>query len=135
MSADLLSRLSGVVKRGDSRWAARCPAHEDRSPSLSVRELPDGRTLLHCFAGCSSESVLAAVGLTFDDLFPESLGEFRRERVPFPPADALRSLHDEALIVQQVGAQIRRKEAPDMERLSVAIGRITAAMTLSGVTR
>lgn len=50
---------------------ARCPAHEDKRPSLSIREGRDGRILLHCFAGCSSGEVVAALGLTWGDLFAE----------------------------------------------------------------
>ena len=57
---------------GEGRWTAKCPAHEDRSPSLSIRETSDCRVLLHCFAGCETQDVLSAVGLTFSDLFPES---------------------------------------------------------------
>jgi hypothetical protein len=52
---------------GDGIWA--CPAHEDRSPSLSVREGDDGRVLVHCFAGCATHDVIAAVGLRWTDLF------------------------------------------------------------------
>lgn len=49
----------------------RCPAHEDHSPSLSVRLGKDGRVLIHCFTGCTPEAVLTAGGLTWDDLFEE----------------------------------------------------------------
>ena len=50
-----------------------CPAHEDRSPSLSVRSGNDGRALLHCFAGCETLEVVAAIGLSLGDLFDEPL--------------------------------------------------------------
>ncbi len=44
MTADvLLSRLDGACRTGPGRWIARCPAHDDRHPSLAVRELEDGR--------------------------------------------------------------------------------------------
>jgi len=46
---------------------ARCPAHDDRDPSLSV-SVKDGRVLVHCFAGCAPDAVLGAVGLTWKDL-------------------------------------------------------------------
>jgi DNA primase len=69
----LLDRLEGVKPSGQGRWLACCPAHEDRSPSLSIRDMGDGRILLHCFAGCESEAVLTALGLQFSDLFPERL--------------------------------------------------------------
>lgn len=71
MSVDnLLSRLE-AVKGGHGRWIARCPAHDDRSPSLSIRELDDGRILVHCHSGCSPSDVTAAVGLGMTDLFPD----------------------------------------------------------------
>ncbi len=72
MSVDnLLLRLDKVKPVGKCRWLACCPAHADKSPSLSIRELDDGRVLVHCFGGCSSYSVLEAIGLTINDLFPE----------------------------------------------------------------
>ncbi|MDD2768711.1 MAG: DNA primase [Methylococcus sp.] len=69
-SSELLSRLNGVRKTGPGRWVACCPAHEDRTPSLSIRQVDDGRILIHDFGGCGVEDVLAAVGLEVKDLFP-----------------------------------------------------------------
>ena len=49
-----------------------CPAHNDhRSPSLSVAQAADGRWLIHCHAGCDTEAVLEAWGLTWADIFPQ----------------------------------------------------------------
>lgn len=59
----ILSRLEGVRARGGGRWMARCPAHQDRTPSLSIREQPDGRVQLYDFGGCSREAVLDALGV------------------------------------------------------------------------
>jgi len=63
----LLARLEGVRPAGPHSWVARCPAHDDRNPSLSV-SVKDGRVLVHCFAGCAPDAVLGAVGLTWRDL-------------------------------------------------------------------
>ena len=63
----LLARLEGVRPAGPRSWVARCPAHDDRDPSLSV-SVKEGRVLIHCFAGCAPEAVLGAVGLTWKDL-------------------------------------------------------------------
>ena len=63
----LLARLEGVRRTGPSSWMARCPAHPDRNPSLSV-SVKEGKVLVHCFAGCAPEAVLGAVGLTWRDL-------------------------------------------------------------------
>ena len=63
----LLDRLDGVRRTGPNSWMARCPAHPDRNPSLSV-SVKDGRVLVHCFAGCHPDAVLGAVDLTWKDL-------------------------------------------------------------------
>jgi hypothetical protein len=74
----LLDRLERVKVTGQGKWLARCPAHDDRSPSLAVREAGD-RVLVHCFAGCAVADILLAVGLEMADLFPERL------TVPYGP--------------------------------------------------
>jgi hypothetical protein len=76
----LLERLQNVRPNGSGRWSARCPNHQDRSSSLSVR-LADDRILINCFAGCKMADVLAAVNLEFKDLFdaPERPYQFTRE--------------------------------------------------------
>jgi hypothetical protein len=52
---------------GRGRFMAKCPAHKDRSPSLSIREGKDGRVLVRCFAGCALDAVLDARGLRTAD--------------------------------------------------------------------
>ena len=66
----LLEHLDGVRRSGRG-WTARCPAHNDKTPSLSIAEGDDGRVLLNCFAGCETSSVIAALGLELADLFAE----------------------------------------------------------------
>jgi Protein of unknown function (DUF3987) len=63
-----LVNLLGAKRTGDG-WIARCPAHDDHKPSLSISEGADGRALLICHAGCTTEAVVAALGLTLSDLF------------------------------------------------------------------
>ena len=139
MSAEnLLSRLEHVKRTGEGRYLARCPAHDDRGPSLSIRELDDGRVLVHCFAGCDVHSVLSAVGLSFDDLFPpRDLGsQAKRERRPFPAADVLRAIAFEALVVAAAGSSLLAGEpcnSVDRERLMLAVSRIQAALEAGGL--
>jgi hypothetical protein len=64
----LIARLDRVRKSGRG-WTAKCPAHEDRTASLSITAGDDGRVLLHCFAGCCTADVVAAAGLQIADLF------------------------------------------------------------------
>jgi len=72
-----LGRLNGLKQLPDSggylaRWEARCPAHDDRTPSLSISLAPEGHLLVHCHAGCDTKAVMSAVGLEMGDLFPSS---------------------------------------------------------------
>ena len=75
---DLLERLN-KVRRSGSGWTAVCPAHDDKTPSLSVSQGDDGRWLLKCFAGCDLDHILAATNIEKKDLFPERGVPSRRE--------------------------------------------------------
>lgn len=136
MSADtLLAKLDGVRATGRGRWLAKCPAHADGSPSLSIRELDDGRVLLHCFALCSVADVLAAVGLDFDALYPPRAIDHhvRRERDPFATRDVLLALADETQLAAIVAGRVAYGYAVDwneLDRLMTAVGRIAAAADL-----
>lgn len=66
----VLKRLDHVKRSGEGKYLAACPAHEDRTPSLSIREAGDGTVLLRCWAGCETSTVLAVLGLEWRDLFP-----------------------------------------------------------------
>ena len=67
----LLSRLEKVTPKGQGKFTARCPAHNDKTPSLAIASLPDGRILLKCFAGCGASDIVQVIGLTLADLFPD----------------------------------------------------------------
>ena len=57
-------------RTGTGRWIAHCPAHPDRSPSLSIAEGRDGRVLVRCWVGCDLKTVLKSAGLSMSSLFP-----------------------------------------------------------------
>ena len=59
---EILAKLEGV-KKVNGNYAARCPAHEDRLPSLSIKE-SEGKVLMFCHAGCSYLSIAEALGIT-----------------------------------------------------------------------
>lgn len=69
---DLLGRLNGVKRLGHNRAQAQCPAHDDRDPSMTVREGTIG-LLMHCFAGCSFEDILKALDLHATQVMYETL--------------------------------------------------------------
>ena len=123
----LLDRLEGVRATGPGRWVARCPGHQDKAPSLSVREIDD-RTLIHCFAGCAAADVLAAVGLCLSSLF-ENRQPFEAPSKPtrVPLRDLVPLLRHEAHVVAFVGADMLLSRAIDQDswdRLAEALRRI-----------
>lgn len=130
---ELVARLTGVRVTTRDAWMARCPAHGDRSPSLCVKGLPDGRILLHCFAGCDTAQILAKLGLTLADLFPERLAGGPRVRPAFSAIEALRALARESGVVAIVASDLscgRSISPQDASRVCAAAGRIASALEL-----
>lgn len=60
-ASDLARQLKAT--RTGAGWTARCPAHDDRTASLSIGEGENGKLLVHCHAGCSFDAILKAAGL------------------------------------------------------------------------
>ncbi len=134
----LISSLERVKRTCTGRWMARCPGHEDRTASLSLRELDDGRILIHCFAGCGVGEVLGAVGMTISDLFPERIQSTtgRPERRPFPAGDVLRAIAMEAELVAIVAVDMAQGVVIDervKDRVLRAAGRINAGLDAAGL--
>ncbi len=127
----LLLHLSGIKKTGRDRWMAHCPAHDDSSPSLSIRELDDGRVLLKCFAGCEAKEVAAAIGLGMSDLYP------KRDRAPGGGTPAVRrpfaagqlielAAHEAGIAAIVVCDLLAGKPEPDVDRLLMAAHRLAS---------
>lgn len=130
----LLERLH-KPKRSGRGWIAQCPAHKDRSASLSVSEGADGRALLRCFAGCDALSVVHALGLELKDLFiatpknlsPAARSELREVQRQSGWAAALRVLSREATVVAIAGRDVSKGKAlteGDLDRVNLALNRI-----------
>jgi hypothetical protein len=136
MSAEsLLAKLEGLKKTGSKRYVARCPAHDDRSPSLAIRDLGDGRILLHCFAGCPTESVLGAMGLAFADIMPERVGNYAPERTPFDARQCLEAVAHEmacAVLICENVADGAIVSGGLRDRLLLAGQRINGAVGMCG---
>lgn len=98
----LLARLDRVKPTGPGKWQASCPAHDDRSPSLSIRETDDGTILIRCWAGCGAAEIVAAVGLELRDLFPPKFDAqaHRSSRTPrYSPAEVVKTVLVEATVL------------------------------------
>lgn len=130
-AARALDRLDGVKATGPGRWVAKCPGHADRSPSLSIRETDDGRVLLHDFGGCSTDSVIEAMGLTLSDLFDKPVEHYTapsHSRIPARDVLELVSREiDVAIILLTRVLDARSISEPQWQRLAQASARIGRA--------
>ncbi len=126
----MLPLLTKVKQRLPGQWSACCPAHDDKSPSLSIRELPDGSLLIFCFGGCGAAAVVAALGLDMTDLYTQkekSGSEPTRHPRLLTAGQALELLEKEALLVAVAAGNVLHGvvlNQCDLDRLTQAAGRI-----------
>jgi hypothetical protein len=57
----IAQKLGGAKPARNGGWMCLCPAHSDKNPSLSLSLNKDGQPLVHCFAGCSQNAVIAKI--------------------------------------------------------------------------
>lgn len=133
----LLPLLDNVSATGEGKYMASAPTRRDRNPSLSIRELPDGRLLLYDHGGDSPADILAAVGLRLPDLFPRRLtspSERRAYRQRTSALKSLESMSHEALIVVAIAYDVKAHRKIDdatWRRLVSASTRISQARAVA----
>lgn len=132
----LLSRLDGVRRVGHNGWIARCPAHEDRSPSLCITE-SDGKVLVYCHAECPTAEILGVVGLRMSDLFEPRPDRYegRQRRAYFNARAVLACMAEDSLLIFLAGQHIvegKPLSARDMEALKNAVVRVRNGARLGG---
>ena len=127
--SDFVSRLQGVRKQGGG-YVARCPAHDDSKPSMSVSAGTDGRILFHCHAGCTAEAIVGAMGLKMADVMPE-----RKAEPPPPKAQPRRvvATYDYEDSEGRKVYRVTRYEPKDFRQAQWRDGRLVANM--DGVRR
>jgi len=129
----ILERLHGVKRIGPGRWLAKCPAHDDKRPSLSISETPDGRILIKDWGGCGTDSILKDLGLDFSALFPERFpgGLHRTDKAPrIPASDILLAVAGEVEVACCAAAEMAAGNVlnvVDHDRLRLAARRLNAA--------
>ena len=127
---DFLGYFEKSYRSGKDEYQCLCPAHNDKTASLSIKNLPDERILIHCFAGCAANDILGAVGLTFNDIVPKRLGDFKPVSKPFNPYAVLKAISNETLLVALAGLEVANgKTLPqeDKDRLMIAVNRLREA--------
>ena len=134
----LLSRLDKVKSTSNNRWLCQCPAHQDKSPSMHIKLDDDGKILINCKAGCDTYSILNAVGLDWDSVFPASLighHEKPQKKVLFA-TEALELIRFEAQIVLVAAYDLSKNkplQVEELKRLETAMQRITRSLEVSGL--
>jgi putative DNA primase/helicase len=76
-----LTELGCDPTGNDKQWSAKCPAHDDRNPSLSISEGDDGRALLYCHAKCDINAICMSLGYELSDLMPDNTVDVDSPRV------------------------------------------------------
>lgn len=130
-----LDVLSNVKKTGAHSWVATCPAHNDRTPSLVIREKPDGFILCHCFAGCGIDEICEAAKIEIDVLFPDKPEGYSQPlRRAFSASDVLEAVVFEATLVTVAASAMAKGEVltqAERERLVLAAQRLEEARRLT----
>lgn len=131
----LLSRLERVRQSRSNSWMARCPAHNGDGTSLAVTYSDDGRILMHCFAHeCEVSDILAAVGMSVGDLFPDRLPQQRYQprKHGVTPLDVMRAMRHETLVLHFLAESMAEGEMTEAlcQRAQLAANRIGTALAL-----
>jgi hypothetical protein len=113
---------------------AKCPAHDDGSPSLSIRELEDGRVLIYDFGGCGSSEVLDSLGLQLSDLYADKLTHHAPPLAGgFTHEELLMSIKHETFVALLLFREARESVLTPlaMDRLERACRRISTTVQLT----
>lgn len=138
----VLSRFSNVQKQGPGQYSASCPVpghgrgRGDKNPSLQISKGAGGETLINCLSGCSTQAVVAAIGLEMSDLFPShSKRRGTRGRKTDPDSKKKKSLSaikDEWKILLASEKERMRKQAAKFLQKKRAISQATVSDAMSG---
>jgi hypothetical protein len=134
MIENILNRLEKVKGRNGA-YTACCPAHTDKSPSLAIRELEDGRILLKCFADCSVQDIMGSIGMEIGDLFPDTNKDLPPVKRKYYATDLLRVIEFEAWVVSVAAYTMstgKKLSDTDRDRMKVATSRIMEAVKYVG---
>jgi hypothetical protein len=112
---------------GNDRYIACCCAHEDKTPSLVIT-VKDRRILLHCFAGCTPNSIVSAAGLVWEDLFEDEWDASHQRAIssqkPLEPVSQILVDENVLLIVRNKLANGEKLTAEDQARAEIAYERV-----------
>ncbi len=131
----ILDKLQKVKSHGNGSFMACCPAHDDRSPSLSIKDNGDGRIMFKCFAGCETLDILQSIGLDWDDVMPPKQEKIVHTVKPkafqIYATDAIQIIRIESQIILMAAMDITngvKISDSEMDRVKKAMLRINTAL-------
>jgi|TARA_R110002012_G_C11396874_1_gene585241 hypothetical protein len=107
---EILAKFKKVYKSGEGEYQCLCPSHDDNNASLGLKFKED-KMILNCFAGCSMQSILDSVGLTWNDVMPNTrdIKYKPNSRIKFSnPYSILKATRDDLLFVAVCSSNIRK---------------------------
>jgi len=119
--SEILARFSKVYQSGTDQYQCLCPVHNDKNASLGIK-FQDDKVIMHCFAGCQTEDILKSIGLTWNDIMPNSVDDDWKpsHRIKFNPYAVLKSMQDDYLYIMLSAIEIRKGNQlteEDMDKL------------------
>lgn len=126
-----LNRLNKVTQKGNGKWLACCPVHNDKSPSLGIDD-DNGVVLIHCFGcGATGPEVADKLGIDISELFPPNNTDYEshtnQSRKYFNSGHVIDAIFDELLVSSIViNDFIKDPSQADIvkERLTISLERI-----------
>lgn len=131
---NVLSRLDKVkavgMRKEGRAYRACCPSHDDRSPSLSVTETPEGAVLLHCWVGCDAHQITSVLGLQMHDLFPLTprLYSAGHKRLPYTSMDILTGLANKLLAAAMILTSASKRGEPVSSQEAITLQEIVGLL-------
>ena len=101
------------AQKSGQQYKARCPVHDDHNPSLAIRQGDHGGIVFKCFAGCDVAHILAAKGLTWQDVTPNGTRETSHIIATYPYLDERGTLLYETVRYEPKAFKVRRQTGPD----------------------
>lgn len=125
---EISERFENAKKTTERRYTAKCPCHQDQYNSLHI-EAKAGRVMLYCHAGCSRDAIMAAAGLTEEDLdyIPEpekKTGELIAVEEPEAALSLRQDVAQLGTYLAQLGQMMATMQRR-MDEMEAAQGRVT----------
>lgn len=111
---EILARFSKVYKSGEGEYQCLCPSHNDRTASLGLKFKED-KMILNCFAGCSMEDIIGAVGLSWADVMPNSIDTEYKPEKRFNPYSVLKATRQDLLFIAVCAGHVASGKVLDKE--------------------